>query len=282
MNRPRFILAAVLLPAVLLVSACGSKSNSSTTASANCDKASLALTTPGQLTIATDKPAYEPYFVSDTPSNGKGFESAVAYAIAKQLGFSNSEVKWTVVPFDSSYAPGAKKFDFDVNQISATPARQKVVDFSTPYYTAPQAVVVNSGGKFTAVKSLADLKDATIGVQVGTTSLKAVTAQINPSAQPKVFNTSNDVVTALKNKQVDAVVVDLPTAFYLTAAQVPGSKIAGQFSVPGGDQWGALLAKNSKLTACVNEAVAKLQTTGEMKTITDKWMGASAGAPKLS
>jgi polar amino acid transport system substrate-binding protein len=282
MRRPRLILAAVLMPTVLVVSACGSTSSSSTTAAVNCDKAKLALTNAGQLTLATDKPAYEPYFVNDTPSNGKGFESAVAYAIAKQLGFSNSEVKWTVVPFDSSYAPGAKKFDFDVNQISATPARKKVVDFSTPYYTAPQAVVVNAGSKFSSAKSLADLKDATVGVQVGTTSLKAVTSQIQPTNQPKVFNTSNDVVTALKNKQVDAVVVDLPTAFYLTAAQVPGSKIAGQFSVPGGDQWGALLAKNSKLTACVNQALAKLQSSGELKAITDKWMGASAGAPTLS
>jgi polar amino acid transport system substrate-binding protein len=281
MTRTRLILAA-LIPAALAMSACGSSSSSSTTASANCDKASLALVTPGQLTIATDKPAYSPYFIDDTPSDGKGFESAVAYAVAKQLGFSNSEVKWTVVPFDSSYAPGPKKFDFDVNQVSITPQRQKVVDFSSPYFTAPQAVVVNAGSKAEGAKTLADLKGATIGVQVGTTSLKAVQDQISPSNQPKVFNNSDDVVTALKNKQVDAVVVDLPTAFYLTAAQVPGSKIVGQFSVPGGDTWGALLQKNSKLTGCVNKALEKLKSSGELKSLTDKWMGASAGAPTLS
>ncbi len=282
MSHPRIALAAVLVPVALVLGACGSSSSSSTTASANCDKASLALTNKGQLTIATDKPAYSPYFVDDTPSNGKGFESSVAYAIAKQLGFQPSEVKWTVVPFDSSYAPGPKKFDFDVNQISVTPERAKVVAFSSPYYTAPQAVVVGPGSKYAGAKSLADLKDANLGVQVGTTSLKAATDQIKPSNQPKVFNTSDDVVTALKNKQVDAVVVDLPTAFYITAAQVDGSKIVGQFSVPGGDQWGALMAKDSKLKACVDQALAKLQSSGELKTLTDKWMGASAGAPKLS
>lgn len=285
MNEPRSLatlLALALAPALAACGSSSSSSSSSTAAAVNCDKASLATLTKGQLTIGTDKPAYPPYFVDDKPENGKGFESAVAYAIAKQLGFSEAEVKWTVVPFDSSYAPGPKKFDFDVNQISITPARQKVVSFSTPYYTAPQAVVVQKAGKFAAAKSLADLKDASIGVQVGTTSLKAVQDSIKPNGQPKVFNNSDDVVTALKNKQVDAVVVDLPTAFYLTAAQVPSAVIAGQFSVPGGDTWGALMQKSSPIAACVNQAVGKLKDSGELKRITDEWMGAAAGAPQLS
>jgi len=283
MNKSRSLATLLALASVPVLAACGSSSSSSsTTAAANCDKASLATITKGQLTLGTDKPAYPPYFADDKPENGKGFESAVAYAIAKQLGFSSAEVKWTVVPFDSSYAPGPKKFDFDVNQISITPARQKVVSFSTPYYTAPQAVVVQKAGKFAAVKSLAELKDASIGVQVGTTSLKAVQDSIMPNSQPKVFNNSDDVVMALKNKQVDAVVVDLPTAFYLTAAQVPSATIAGQFSVPGGDTWGALMQKNSGIAACVSQAVTKLKDSGELKQITDKWMGAAAGAPQLS
>ncbi|MFN8131917.1 MAG: ABC transporter substrate-binding protein [Solirubrobacteraceae bacterium] len=285
MARLRPIFAVLLLPAVFAIAACGSSDSGSksdgTTVSVNCDKGSLSLVKSGQLTLATDKPAFPPYFVDDNPSNGKGFESAVAYAIAKQLGFTPAEVKWTVVPFNSSYAPGPKKFDFDVNQISITPQRAKVVAFSSPYYTAPQAVVAAKGSKYATATSFADLKDATIGVQVGTTSLKAVQDEIKPSQQPKVFNDSNDVVTALKNKQVDAVVIDLPTAFYLTAAQVPGSKIVGQFSVPGGDKWGALLAKDSKLKPCVDIALAKLSSSGELKQITDKWMGAAAGAPEL-
>lgn len=284
---------ARIAPAVaalsLLLAACGSDDNkqSSTGAAATaptrqaaCAKDSLAVQTPGRLTVATDKPAYPPYFVDDKPSNGKGFESAVAYAIADELGFAPGEVTWTVVPFNASYAPGPKQFDFDVNQISITPARAEHVDFSAPYYTASQAVIVPPGSDL-APKALADLRDAKIGVQIGTTSLDAVNQEIQPSQQPQVYNDSNDVVTALKQKRVDAVVTDLPTAFYITAAQVDGSKIAGQFSAPGGDEWGALLGKDSKLTACVSRAIDSLRSSGRLDRITQRWMGASAGAPKL-
>lgn len=293
MKPIRPLLATALVPAALLLAACGSNDDKSSTSSAastqaatttaanSCDKANLSLTNSGQLTVATDKPAYPPYFVDDKPSNGKGFESAVAYAIAKQLGFQPSEVKWTVEPFNSSYAPGPKKFDFDVNQISISPARAKHADFSTPYYTAPQAVVALSKSSAANAKTLADLKSAKLGVQLGTTSLDAVTASIKPSRQPQVFNDSNDVVRALKVGSVDAVVVDLPTAFYLTAAQVDNSKIVGQFDAPGGDTWGALLAKGSKLTPCVSQAVQKLSDSGELKQLETKWMGAAAGAPEL-
>jgi polar amino acid transport system substrate-binding protein len=283
----KLIVLALLVAALAALAACGSDDDDGGSPSTSADKASpctkdeLALTTPGQLTVGTDKPAFPPYFVDDDPTNGKGFESAVAYAVAKQLGFAKGEVKWTVVPFNSSYAPGPKKFDFDINQISITPAREKAVDFSSPYYTAPQAVVVPKGSDLADVSSLADLEDATIGVQIGTTSLDAAEDVIKPNEDIKVFNDSNDVVTALKQNQVDAVVLDLPTAFYLTAAQVPGAKIVGQFSAPGGDQFGLLLGKDSELTPCVNDAIAKLDQSGELKQITDKWMGATAGAPEL-
>jgi polar amino acid transport system substrate-binding protein len=293
MKPLRPLAATALAGAALLLAACGSDDNdnastqsaaastTATTAANSCDKANLSLVNSGQLTVATDKPAYPPYFQDDKPSNGKGFESAVAYAIAKQLGFQPSEVKWVVEPFNASYAPGPKKFDFDVNQISISPARAKRVDFSKPYYTAPQAVVALSKSGAANAKSLADLKSAKLGVQVGTTSLDAVTSAIQPSSQPKVFNDSNDVVRALKTGGVDAVVVDLPTAFYLTAAQVENSKIVGQFDAPGGDTWGALLQKGSKLTPCVSGAVDKLSSSGELKQLEAKWMGAAAGAPEL-
>jgi polar amino acid transport system substrate-binding protein len=294
MKPLRPLLAAVLVPAALMLAACGSDDDNSsdapstqaaagtaTTQQTQCQKANLDLYKDGRLTVATDKPAYPPYFVDDTPSNGKGFESAVAYAIAQQLGFTKDEVKWTVVPFNASYAPGPKKFDFDVNQISISPARQKRVDFSRPYYTAPQAVVALNKSDAADAKSLADLKGAKLGVQLGTTSLDATTASIQPSSQPQVFNDSNDVVRALKTDRVDAVVVDLPTAFYLTAAQVEDSKIVGQFEAPGGDSWGALLKKGSSLTPCVSAAIDKLSNTGELKKLETQWMGAAAGAPVL-
>ena len=191
-------------------------------------------------------------------------------------------MKWTVVPFNASYAPGPKQFDFDVNQISITPKREKVVDFSAPYFTAPQALVVPKGSKLAGAKSLADVRSAKIGVQVGTTSFDAVKEVIKPDTDPKVFNNSTDVVTALKQGQVDGVVVDLPTAFYVTAAQVKGSKIIGQFEAPGGDKWGALLAKGSPLTSCVSKAITELDSSGELKKIYDQWLGDAAGAPTLS
>jgi polar amino acid transport system substrate-binding protein len=286
----RRALPASLLALVLVaVTACGSSdssssssSSSSATPSANaCAKGKLALTSAGTLTVGTDKPAYPPYFEDNDPRNGKGFESAVAYAVAKQLGFSRSEVTWKTVPFNASFAPGSKDFDFDINEISITPKRSQHVDFSTSYYTAPQAVVALKSKPAAKATSLADLKGAKLGVQLGTTSLDAVTQTIEPSSQAQVFNDSNDTVRALKIGRIDAIVVDLPTAFYITSAQVPSAKIVGQFDAPGGDAWGLLLEKDSKLTSCVDRAVSKLKSDGTLKRITDRWMGGQAGAPAL-
>jgi polar amino acid transport system substrate-binding protein len=287
----RTLLIGSLAAVALAIAACGSSDDTASTstpaataaktpAAAPCDKGTLDLQSSGTLTVGTDKPAYPPYFEDDKPTNGKGFESAVAYAVAQQLGFTKDEVKWTVVPFNSSYAPGSKKFDFDINQISVTPKRAEHVDFSTPYFTAPQAVVAREGSSAASATSLADLAKAKLGVQVGTTSLDAVNASIKPSSQPQVFNDSNDTVRALKIKRVDAIVVDLPTAFYLTGAEIPKSKIVGQFQAPGGDQWGLLLQKGSKLTTCLNQALAKLSSAGELKRLQDQWMGGDA-APEL-
>jgi polar amino acid transport system substrate-binding protein len=278
----------LMLAALLAVMAgCGdsdsSDSSTSTSASAeNCTAAKLDTQTAGKLTVATDKPAYPPYFEDNDPTNGKGFESAVAYAIADQLGFSSSDVEWTVEPFNASYAPGPKDFDFDVNQISITDKRAEQVDFSTPYYKADQAVVALKDSDAASATSLADLANAKIGVQIGTTSLDAVNASIQPSTEPQVFDTSNDVVSALKNGQVDAVVVDVPTAFYLTAVQVPQATTVGQFAAPGGDEWGALLEKDSPLTACVSQAIDELQSSGELPAIEKKWMSDATDAPVLN
>jgi polar amino acid transport system substrate-binding protein len=278
-------LSLPLLVLVILVAAgCGSSSDSSDTSATagSCKPGQLPTSESGVLTIATDKPAYPPYFEDDDPTNGEGFESAVAYAIADQLGYPKAKVKWTVEPFNSSFAPGPKDFDFDVNQISITPVREKAVDFSAPYYTANQAVVVLKDSDVASAESLDELQDAKLGVQIGTTSLEAAEAAIEPSSRPEVFNTSNDVVQALKNEQIDAVVVDLPTALYLTAVQVPEATVVGQFSAPGGDQWGALLEKDSELTSCVSEAVEALESSGDLEKITQRWMSQAAGAPELS
>jgi polar amino acid transport system substrate-binding protein len=274
--------AFILVLSLALLAGCGeSKDGTTATTASSCEPGKLATVSDGVLTVATDKPAYPPYFEDDDPTNGEGFESAVAYAIGEQLGYPRAKVKWVVEPFNSSYAPGPKDFDFDVNQISITPAREKAVDFSSPYYTANQAVVALKGSEAAGATSLADLKSARIGVQIGTTSLAAVEDTIEPDDKPQVFNSSNDVVTALKNKQIDAVVVDLPTALYITAVQVPAATVTGQFAAPGGDRWGALLAKGSSLTACVSAAVDELKASGELDRITTRWMSDAAGAPEL-
>jgi polar amino acid transport system substrate-binding protein len=250
-------------------------------ASSSCSSSSLALHKPGQLTVATDSPAYPPYFENNKPANGKGFESAVAYAVAKQLGFGASKVKWVVEPFDSSYAPGPKSFDFDINEISITPARSKAVTFSAPYYTNPQAIIVYKNSPLAHAKSLAAFKNATLGVQVGTTSLSAAQQKIHPSKQIQVFNTSNDVVQAFKIHSVDAIVVDLATAFDLTSTELSHTTIAGQFSAPGGDNWGVLLNKGSKLTPCVDEAVSALQSSGTLAALNKRWIASASSVPVL-
>lgn len=274
-----------LLLAALFVLGCGSSNDSSSpsgsASAANCPKGKLPTHKQGVLTVATDKPAYPPYFENDDPTNGEGFESAVAYAIGKQLGYPPAKVEWTVEPFNSSYAPGPKDFDFDVNQISITPPREKAVDFSTPYYTANQAVVALKDSEAAKAKSLADLQDAKLGVQIGTSSLEEAENEIEPSSRPEVFNTSNDVVQALKNGQIEAIVVDLPTALYLTAVQVPEATVVGQFGSGSGESWGALLAKDSPLTGCVSEAIEELEASGELEKITQRWMSQAAGAPEL-
>jgi polar amino acid transport system substrate-binding protein len=279
--------AIALVPILLVAAGCGSSNSDSSSSgvtaasAASCTPDQLQTNAAGTLTVATDKPAYPPYFEADEPANGEGFESAVAFAIGKQLGYAPADVKWTVEPFNASFAPGPKDFDFDVNEISITPAREKAVDFSAPYYTANQAIVVLKSSEAAGAKSLQELKGLNIGVQVGTTSLEAVEDVIEPDSKPEVFNSSNDVITALKNEQIDAVVVDLPTALYLTAAQVPTATVVGQFAAPGGDQWGALLAKGSPLTACVSEAIEELESSGELEAINQRWMSQAAGAPVL-
>jgi polar amino acid transport system substrate-binding protein len=290
-------LARVLLPAfvglaalTLAATACapaddttGATANGSASATASCTKDRLKLTKPGTLTIATDKPAFEPWFKNDDPTSAQGFESAVAYAVANKLGFAKNEVTWTTESFDSSYAPGPKNFDFDINQISITPERAKAVTFSDGYYDVAQSVVAIDGNAYAGATSIAELKKARIAVQVGTTALRAVQQQIHPDVQPRVFNNQIDAVNALKNKQVDALVLDLPTAFYVTAAQIKHSKIVGQLpqSAGGSEQFGLLLQRGSSLVGCLNTAIGQLKTSGELAQIQNQWLTASAGAPVL-
>jgi len=245
----------------------------------------------GKLTVGTDNPAYPPWFggkppsgspwkVSD-PRSGEGYESAVAYAVATRLGFKSTQVEWKYVPFNRSFAPGTKPFDFDINQISYTPARAKVVGFSNSYYDVNQALVVLAGAKIAAVRTRDGLKPFKLGAQLGTTSYAYIKDVIRPSRQPAVYQQNAAAIQALKNKQIDGLVVDLPTAFYINSVQVPGSKVR-QFPVtPGGEHFGMVFQKGNPLVACVNAALARLKANGQLAGIQQQWLAKATGAPVL-
>ncbi len=250
---------------------------------ASCSKDTLSLVTPGTFTVGTDKPAYEPWFSDNDPTNGKGYESAVTYAVAEQLGFARSDVTWITVPFTNAYAPGAKKFDVDVNQVSITEPRRKAVDFSSGYYDVAQAVVTDKSSPIAGATTLAALKSAKLGAQVGTTSYTAITDQIQPEAKPAPYDTNDLAVQALKNGQIDGIVVDLPTAFYMAAAQLDEGKIIGQLPPGSGaaDSFGFVLGKGSALTGCVSSAVDALKADGTLKKIEGQYLSNAGGAPLL-
>ncbi len=238
---------------------------------------------PGVLTIATDSPAYDPWFSGDDPTNGKGFESAVAYAVAKDMGFNRAAVAWTKEPFNSSYQPGPKTFDFDINQISINARRAQAVTFSTGYYSAAQAIITLTDSPYSHASSLADFADATLAAQVGTTSLDAITETINPTKQPQVFDDTNVAKNALQNGQVDGIVVDLPTAFYITAVEIPKSTIVGQFQPQTGqtEQFGLLFEKDNPLVTCANQAIATLKADGTLASIEKQWLSQVVDVPRL-
>lgn len=279
--KKRFgLISTVLILTALIVSGCAKSDSATSDKAASCAKADLATVASGKLTIATGEPAYYPWIIDDKPETGDGFESAVAYAVAKQLGFTNDEVVWVRTTFDSAVTPGVKNFDFNLQQFSITAEREAAVDFSSPYYTAPQAIVSFKGSKIEGKTSIADLKNAKLGAAVGTTSLDAIQNQIG--IKPQVFNDNAAGVSALKNGQIDGLVVDLPTGFYLSGVEVKDGLIVGQLPSTGtGDQFGLLMSKGSALTSCVSAAVDAITADGTLAAITDKWLATGAGAPVL-
>ncbi|NMO49668.1 amino acid ABC transporter substrate-binding protein [Actinoplanes sp. TBRC 11911] len=285
----RNTLPAVVLAALLIgsVAACATSDDSppnsgnTSAAAAACAPGSLPTKTAGKLTIGTDKPAYPPWFDNNDPSDGKGFESAVAYQVAQRLGYARESVMWTSVTFNNAIAPGPKNFDFDINEFSITPERRNAVDFSAPYYSVRQVVITTKGSKAAGAKSIADLRTAKIGAQVGTTSYQEITDVLKPSAKPQVFNNNDDLKAALANGTVDAGVVDLPTGFFMTAAEIKDGVIVGQLPQVGApEQFGLVLDKGSALTACVSQAVDQLSQDGTLTVLEKTWLS-DAGAPEL-
>ncbi|QXE38575.1 ABC transporter substrate-binding protein [Streptomyces sp. GMY02] len=292
----RSFLPAVLVLAVAAAAGCAPQDSPSSpessdasaggaapSAAASCEAGALATETKGKLTVGTDKPAYAPWFQDDDPANGKGFESAVAYSVATALGFTKDQVVWQTVPFNNSFSPGEKNFDFDINQVSISDERRQAVDFSSGYYDVRQAVVALKKSPYAGATSAAALKGAKLGAQVGTTSLDTINEIIKPSQQPAVFQKNDFAKSALRNGQVDAIVVDLPTAFYITSAEVPDAEVVGQFADSAGtaEQFGLVLDKGSALTACVTRAVDGLREDGTLAALEKQWLSDAVDAPVL-
>ena len=271
--RRTVLTAAVAVVGAGLLAACSSTTSPTTATATSCTYNGVQgeLYSKGVITVATDNPVYDPWFENNTPSNGQGYESAVAYAIAKELGFSDSQVKWVYEPFDSVYAPGTKKFDFDINEVSYTPQRATAVTFSDSYYQDNQALVALKGTPIIAHHTPADLKKYVFGDQIGTTSLAFITSQIQPTSQPKVFSTLNDVKSALQTHQIAALVADTPTAQFISSSEIPHSVTLGQFS-SGSGHFGLLFHLGNPLVTCVNKALSTLKSNGTLAALQKKWL----------
>lgn len=284
----RSTLAALVAGSLLLIS-CGddetpAAESGDTTASADPAACAAGNTiTADKLTIATGEPAFPPYVINDaTPEDGQGFEAAVAMAVARELGFDATEVSWTRTPFDAAIAPGPKDFDFNLQQYGITAERKQVVDMSEGYYTSAQAIFGLADSAAANAKTLADLQGLKIGVASGTTSLTYVEETIKPTSEPFIFTDNAAAKQALESNQIDAIVSDLPTALFITAVEIEGTKVFGQIEGSGTDEFGLLLAKDSKLTPCVNAALKVLKDSGELATITTTWMAEYAEAPLIT
>jgi polar amino acid transport system substrate-binding protein len=260
----------------------------SASASAECSPDTLQTKTAGKLTIGTDNPAFPPYFLpreggntepwdpsQGDPTTGQGFESAVAYAVAEELGFSQDDVEWVVVPFNNSFAPGPKDFDFDINQVTFTEERTENADLSEGYYFGNQAVVVPEDSEFADATTLTELKSARLGAQVGTTSFEAIEEVIQPTTAAQVYDTNDLAIEALEAGQLDGILVDLPTAFFIIFVQTEGNKVLGQIGEDAGAQpehFSLVLEKDSPLTDCVNDAITSLREAGTFDDLVEEWL----------
>jgi polar amino acid transport system substrate-binding protein len=284
-------LSIIALPLTLLAAACAPADEDTSGSATDDNPAATAAECAedktmmeGMLQIGTDSPAFPPWFEDNDPTNGEGFESAVAYEVADRLGFDEDSIEWVKVKFNNSYKPGPKDFDFNINQVSITPERAAVVDFSDGYYQAAQAVVVLQNSPAGGVTTVAELKDLKLGAQTGTTSLTAVREIIKPTTEPAVFEDTTAATQALLNGQIDAVLADLPTAFFITAVQLPKGRIVGQFQAETGEieEYGMLFEKGNPLRDCVNLALADMKEDGSLAAIETEWLSEVAGVPELS
>jgi polar amino acid transport system substrate-binding protein len=239
----------------------------------------------GVLTIATGEPAFFPWVIDDTPESGEGFEAAVAYAVAAEMGYEGDAVVWVRTTFDEAIQPGAKSFDLNLQQYSITPERAENIDFSLPYFTSNQAIVALDGSPAEGATTVADLKDVKFGAQAGTTSLDFINDVIQPNQDVFVYDDNVGAKAALEANQIDAAVFDLPTALFVSAVEIEGSSVVGQFPAEAGgttDQFGIVLEKDNPLTGCVDAAITAITESGELDAITTEWLSENADVPVIS
>jgi polar amino acid transport system substrate-binding protein len=293
-------LLVVLAVGAVLFAACAEEdstpeaSDDGTPAGASCEKDSLPLYQAGQLTIATSNPVFPPWFQGTAPGSdwknpspeaGEGFEGALAYEIAAELGFTADEVVWVEESFNKTYAPGPKDYDFSIQEISITPKRGEAVDFSVGYYDANQALIALGDGPLADAETLEELQTAKLGAQIGTTGLTFIEEVIAPETEAAVFDDTSAAKQALESGQIDGIVVDLPTAFYITAVEIPKAEIVGQFEnapeVVEEEQFGLTFEKGNPLVECVNQAITQLQDSGELEALQDQWLSETVDVPVL-
>ena len=272
--RQRIILIGLLFVALLLAG-CGNQSAEESGSTDRCDMEDPPLYTEGVLTVATDRPAYPPWFKGN-PKNYSGYEGDVANEIAKRLDLP---IKWVVEPFNKSYAPGAKDFDFDINEITITPQRQKAVEFSKGYFDNAQGILVMKDNPAADAKSVSDLKDLTIGAQVGTTALDFVNETVKPVEDPKVYDTTNDAKSALESGQIDAFVTDLVTTVYLRDFEIKNSEVVGQY--PRNEQFGMLFEQGNPLVGCVNQVLGEMKEDGTLQKLQKEYLQQYLSVPTL-
>lgn len=295
MNRQRFwkrSSLATVAALTLVMAACGGSDDAADTtalAGGDCEIDSLELVTPGTLTVATGEPVFPPWMGVgddnfDVPESGTGFEGALVYEISTKLGFSDDQVTFVRTGFDEAIAPGPKDWDFNIQQYSITETREEVVDFSEPYYTTHQALVTFPDSPFAQASSIEDLKDAKLGAAIGTTSLDFAEDVIQPNTEVSVYDENVDVEAAMNAGQIDGLVVDLPTAYFIIAVQVEGAIIAGQFETEAAapDSFGILFADGNPLVSCVDQAIGELRDEGILEELETEWLTQSGAVPKIS
>ncbi|GAB3843680.1 ABC transporter substrate-binding protein [Micromonospora andamanensis] len=285
-TTPRTLAFATAAAVLLAASACTSQAQPApmpTVSTVACTKDSLPTETAGKLTIATGEPAEQPWFVDDEPDNGQGFEAAVAYTVAEQLGYARDDVTWTRVASDAAVAPGPKNFDFGIDRFSITDERKQAVDFSAPYHLVRQAVITLKSSKIAGRTALAELRDARLGAQAGTTSHQAITDVVKPKSEPRTYDSSDDAKKAMRDGRIDGLVVDLPTAFDITGGEIDDAMIIGQLPQVGSPEaFGLLLEKDSPLTGCVSATVGQLMGNDALKQLETQWLTQAAKAPNLT